>query len=62
MTTPDLVLALGGGSFLGIRGIGSLFYLAYALGQARFGVPAEESGGDRLRRGGLGRPARPPRS
>ncbi|MEV4074075.1 cation:proton antiporter [Nonomuraea fuscirosea] len=29
-------------SFFGIRGIGSLFYLAYALGQADFGVPAEE--------------------
>ncbi|TDC82978.1 sodium:proton antiporter [Nonomuraea deserti] len=29
-------------SFFGIRGIGSLFYLAYALGQAGFGVPAEE--------------------
>ncbi|ACZ88846.1 cation:proton antiporter [Streptosporangium roseum] len=26
----------------GIRGIGSLFYLAYALGHADFGVPAEE--------------------
>ncbi|MEV0621564.1 cation:proton antiporter [Nonomuraea sp. NPDC050404] len=29
-------------SFFGIRGIGSLFYLAYALGEADFGVPAEE--------------------
>ncbi len=29
-------------SFFGIRGIGSLFYLAYALGHADFGVPAEE--------------------
>lgn len=29
-------------SFFGIRGIGSLFYLAYALGQADFGVPADE--------------------
>ncbi|WP_043628028.1 cation:proton antiporter [Nonomuraea candida] len=29
-------------SFFGIRGIGSLFYLAYALGQAGFGVPADE--------------------
>jgi sodium/hydrogen antiporter len=29
-------------SFFGVRGIGSLFYLAYALGQADFGVPAEE--------------------
>ncbi|MET8869159.1 cation:proton antiporter [Nonomuraea sp. NPDC004580] len=29
-------------SFFGIRGIGSLFYLAYALGVADFGVPAEE--------------------
>ncbi|MBB2915001.1 NhaP-type Na+/H+ or K+/H+ antiporter [Streptosporangium becharense] len=29
-------------AFFGIRGIGSLFYLAYALGQADFGVPAEE--------------------
>ncbi|TDD13597.1 cation:proton antiporter [Nonomuraea diastatica] len=29
-------------SFFGIRGIGSLFYLAYALGQAGFGVPPEE--------------------
>ncbi|MEO3791956.1 cation:proton antiporter [Nonomuraea sp. B10E15] len=29
-------------SFFGIRGIGSLFYLTYALGQAGFGVPAEE--------------------
>ncbi|NBE99821.1 sodium:proton antiporter [Nonomuraea sp. KC401] len=29
-------------SFFGIRGIGSLFYLAYALGQTGFGVPAEE--------------------
>jgi len=29
-------------SFFGIRGVGSLFYLAYALGQADFGVPAEE--------------------
>ncbi|TMR95619.1 cation:proton antiporter [Nonomuraea basaltis] len=29
-------------SFFGIRGIGSLFYLAYALGRADFGVPAEE--------------------
>ncbi|MGN9846220.1 cation:proton antiporter domain-containing protein [Nonomuraea sp. H19] len=29
-------------SFFGIRGIGSLFYLAYALGQADFGVPPEE--------------------
>jgi NhaP-type Na+/H+ or K+/H+ antiporter len=25
-----------------VRGIGSLFYLAYALGQADFGVPAAE--------------------
>ncbi|MGW0480327.1 cation:proton antiporter [Nonomuraea sp. NPDC003214] len=29
-------------SFFGIRGVGSLFYLAYALGQADFGVPADE--------------------
>ncbi|MFI6817492.1 cation:proton antiporter [Nonomuraea sp. NPDC050328] len=29
-------------SFYGIRGIGSLYYLAYALGHADFGVPAEE--------------------
>ncbi|MCK2215016.1 cation:proton antiporter [Actinomadura sp. ATCC 31491] len=29
-------------SFFGIRGIGSLFYLAYALGHADFGVPGEE--------------------
>ncbi|MEU8206388.1 cation:proton antiporter [Streptosporangium sp. NPDC049046] len=29
-------------AFFGVRGIGSLFYLAYALGQADFGVPAEE--------------------
>ncbi|GAA3094228.1 cation:proton antiporter [Nonomuraea salmonea] len=29
-------------SFFGIRGVGSLFYLAYALGVADFGVPAEE--------------------
>ncbi|MEW9554434.1 cation:proton antiporter [Nonomuraea sp. NPDC050783] len=29
-------------SFFGIRGIGSLFYLAYALGHADFGVPPEE--------------------
>ncbi|GAA3031499.1 cation:proton antiporter [Streptosporangium longisporum] len=29
-------------AFFGIRGIGSLFYLAYALGQADFGVPAAE--------------------
>ncbi|MEV4183535.1 cation:proton antiporter [Streptosporangium canum] len=29
-------------AFFGIRGIGSLFYLAYALGHAEFGVPAEE--------------------
>ncbi|MGW0805825.1 cation:proton antiporter [Nonomuraea sp. NPDC002799] len=29
-------------SFFGIRGIGSLFYLAYALGVADFGVPARE--------------------
>ncbi|MDP9844779.1 NhaP-type Na+/H+ or K+/H+ antiporter [Streptosporangium lutulentum] len=29
-------------AFFGIRGIGSLFYLAYALGQADFGVPADE--------------------
>ncbi len=29
-------------AFFGIRGIGSLFYLAYALGQADFGVSAEE--------------------
>ncbi|GGO76295.1 cation:proton antiporter [Nonomuraea cavernae] len=29
-------------SFFGIRGIGSLYYLAYALGHADFGVPAEE--------------------
>ncbi|MFB9717544.1 cation:proton antiporter [Planobispora longispora] len=29
-------------AFFGIRGIGSLFYLAYALGQADFGVPAQE--------------------
>ncbi|WP_018658070.1 cation:proton antiporter [Actinomadura flavalba] len=45
-------LALRGGSveprerravaFFGIRGIGSLFYLAYALGETGFGVPAEE--------------------
>ncbi|MFI7705693.1 cation:proton antiporter [Nonomuraea sp. NPDC049480] len=29
-------------SFFGIRGIGSLFYLAYALGHAEFGVPPDE--------------------
>ncbi|MEU4574427.1 cation:proton antiporter [Nonomuraea sp. ATR24] len=29
-------------SFFGIRGVGSLFYLAFALGQADFGVPADE--------------------
>ncbi|WP_188197039.1 cation:proton antiporter domain-containing protein [Nonomuraea sp. SYSU D8015] len=29
-------------SFFGIRGIGSLFYLTYALGEADFGVPPEE--------------------
>ncbi|TMR28826.1 cation:proton antiporter, partial [Nonomuraea zeae] len=29
-------------SLFGIRGIGSLFYLAYALGHADFGVPPEE--------------------
>ncbi|WP_049574451.1 cation:proton antiporter [Nonomuraea sp. SBT364] len=29
-------------SFFGIRGIGSLFYLAFALGHADFGVPADE--------------------
>ncbi|GAA3447559.1 cation:proton antiporter [Planomonospora venezuelensis] len=29
-------------AFFGIRGIGSLFYLAYALGQTGFGVPAAE--------------------
>ncbi|WP_281250081.1 cation:proton antiporter [Nonomuraea jiangxiensis] len=29
-------------SFFGIRGIGSLFYLAYALGEADFGVPPSE--------------------
>lgn len=29
-------------AFFGIRGIGSLFYLAYALGQADFGVPPGE--------------------
>ncbi len=29
-------------AFFGIRGIGSLFYLAYALGQADFGVPEAE--------------------
>ncbi|MFC6575202.1 cation:proton antiporter [Planomonospora parontospora] len=29
-------------AFFGIRGIGSLYYLAYALGHADFGVPAEE--------------------
>jgi len=32
----------GATAFFGIRGIGSLFYLAYALGQADFGVPAAE--------------------
>lgn len=29
-------------AFFGIRGIGSLFYLAYALGQSSVGVPDEE--------------------
>ncbi|GAA4082603.1 cation:proton antiporter [Nonomuraea soli] len=29
-------------SVFGIRGIGSMYYLAYALGHADFGVPAEE--------------------
>lgn len=29
-------------AFFGIRGIGSLFYLAYALGHAGFGVPPQE--------------------
>ncbi|MFI7611901.1 cation:proton antiporter [Nonomuraea terrae] len=29
-------------SFFGIRGVGSLFYLAYALGHTDFGVPAQE--------------------
>ncbi|GAA3148512.1 cation:proton antiporter [Planomonospora alba] len=29
-------------AFFGIRGIGSLYYLAYGLGHADFGVPAEE--------------------
>lgn len=29
-------------SFFGIRGIGSVYYLAYALGHADFGVPAQE--------------------
>ncbi|GIH94366.1 cation transporter [Planobispora siamensis] len=29
-------------AFFGIRGIGSLYYLAYALGHADFGVPARE--------------------
>ncbi|MEV3981296.1 cation:proton antiporter [Nonomuraea sp. NPDC049758] len=29
-------------SLFGIRGVGSLFYLAYALGHADFGVPPEE--------------------
>ncbi|MEU4545744.1 cation:proton antiporter [Nonomuraea dietziae] len=29
-------------SFFGIRGIGSLYYLAFALGQVDFGVPQEE--------------------
>ncbi|WP_425580621.1 hypothetical protein [Streptomyces thermospinosisporus] len=29
-------------ALFGIRGIGSLFYLAYALGTHGFGVPAEE--------------------
>ncbi|GAA3816647.1 cation:proton antiporter [Sphaerisporangium flaviroseum] len=29
-------------SFFGIRGIGSMYYLAYALGQADFGVPPQE--------------------
>jgi NhaP-type Na+/H+ or K+/H+ antiporter len=29
-------------AFFGIRGIGSLYYLAYALGVTDFGVPAEE--------------------
>ena len=34
--------ALGDRPFFGIRGIGSLFYLAYALGQADFGCPPSE--------------------
>lgn len=29
-------------AFFGIRGIGSFFYVAYALGSANFGVPAEQ--------------------
>jgi sodium/hydrogen antiporter len=29
-------------AFFGIRGIGSLYYLAFALGHADFGVPPEE--------------------
>ncbi|GAA3103725.1 cation:proton antiporter [Streptosporangium carneum] len=32
----------GATAFFGIRGIGSLFYLAYALGKADFGVPEAE--------------------
>ena len=39
---PPGIREKGAVAFFGIRGIGSIFYLAYALGHGGFGVPAEQ--------------------